>query len=256
MNERQTSLDTPGWGGEPAWGTDEGTAVEVMNEASPPAQRAEVLSGWGDENDHQDTLPTFRSSFEQDAGQSVTPPKSISRLPDFTSPRSPHALHSPASYRSSTPTMAAAISEDDPEAAFAAALPRSTVNEMPTFDLPRSPSFGEGDFGGFSTGLGDPWGGNASWGGDEVSEEKREKFGTTKVAEEEADGDNGEGWGGVRAAPVESEAKKDAADEDWQSAQRRIQLQEQVAVSPSTCLSDRAKVVAARQGGQAEDRVD
>lgn len=110
--------------------------------------------------------------------------------------------------------------EEDPEAAFAAALPGSSTNDLPKFDMPKSPSFGDAEFGGFSSGLGDPWEGKAGWGG--AAEDATE--------EQEEEDEEGEGWGSVRRTPSQRK-QPSGMEQDWEAAQRKIQLQESLIAS-------------------------
>jgi hypothetical protein len=119
----------------------------------------------------------------------------------------------------------------EPEQPFAAGLPDTT--------LPKSPSFGDDAFGGFSTGFAssDPWGSSADvgggWGGveDEVG---LPRFGSGELRVDQADDESdqegeGEGWGRVRPpVPMSREGSltRDDKEEDWEEVQRRMRLQE------------------------------
>lgn len=190
--------------------------------------------------------PPPRISFEitpdpdpfQPTSNSLTPPKSFSALPEFASPQTPLSFHSPHSHRSMTPAAPQTMDEEDPEAAFVAALPRSSsANDLPKFDMPKSPSFGDGDFGGFSSGLGDPWGSGekveTGWGGEQDNRGSPEVAGEVMGNEGTVDGNDetGEGWGYVRPVQVETVQRPIGGEEDWEVAQRRIQLQESLIVS-------------------------
>ncbi|OXG17969.1 hypothetical protein C367_04780 [Cryptococcus neoformans Ze90-1] len=125
------------------------------------------------------------------------------------------------------------------------ALGGSTVENIPTPTLPKSPSFGE-EFGGFSdfavpaASSSDPWGsntkedGNDVWGNDDwdtsLTRSASSVHSVEEVTEEgEATVDDEEGaWG---APPVGHSLGTSSAtkprDDDWEEARRRIKIQEE-----------------------------
>jgi hypothetical protein len=231
--------ETPGWGHESSWGAGDVPAPRIASPTSPTRRVTRLLpedenASWGRAMDLPTSSPPPRLSFEAapsvDPFQSTsTPPQAFSALSALGSPHTPHSAFSPSSHRSITPTINhQPPEEEDPEAAFAAALPqRAASADLPTFDIPKSPSFGEGDFGGFSSGLGDPWGGGQKieWGGDESREED------DGVVVSDRDESVGDGWGHIRPAPVEAIRGSGREGEDWEAAQRKIQLAESLVVS-------------------------
>lgn len=127
--------------------------------------------------------------------------------------------------------------EQDPEEALKAALGPSRSSRPSTPALPNSPSFGDDGFGTFSAGPnGDPWGG----GGDDMGSESgrdgyedlKQAWGGKEGFDETAEGDDAEdGWGGVQPVREASPVVKTVAEEDWEVAQRKLQIQQQRVVS-------------------------
>jgi hypothetical protein len=114
--------------------------------------------------------------------------------------------------------------------------PQSPKHAIPTldgFDEPaaaQSPTFGD-DFGGFSSFGDDPWGNKTKdkgWGGSS----NHESSGTPEAAESEEVRDEYDGWGGSRSmnGRETSAAASSGMDQDWEAAQKRIQVTEQRAV--------------------------
>jgi hypothetical protein len=117
--------------------------------------------------------------------------------------------------------------DDNPEAAFAAALPRQAVDEMPKFEtaIPKSPDFG--DFGGFEAqGItGGFWDGRSGVGNGGDADDG---WGATPSA---ASGEDS--WGGDTTRQPEP-----SMDTDWQAAQRNMQLKDALAVSVVVCARE------------------
>lgn len=138
-----------------------------------------------------------------------------------------------------TPLAFAAAEEEDPEAAFAAALPgASKFDEMPKFEMPKSPSFGDADFGGFSAGLGgslgggdgggDAWGGKAGWGGAADMGGGGDFSVNSAVSREEVGDDDG--WGRTGVEQSAERRVQVGSEPSWEHAQERIRLQQQLVV--------------------------
>lgn len=144
-------------------------------------------------------------------------------LPDGSSP-----LPSP----SSSPRRSASLPD-------LSSLDEAVRQSNPAYDdvasieyMPKSPSFGEDGFGGFSTGLSsaDPWGGGGfSAAKDEWDDGSRRgsSFAEPMQEDEQADG---QGWGGNRQERVSSAPVKAREEDDWEEAQRRIKLRQERAV--------------------------
>ena len=199
-----------GWGYDSTsgWGEDRSPPAPKPPDDHPPAAEA----GQGSSYDR---------AIQDDAPAEIPLPTS----PDIDNPPQPFAsldIHPGPSSTLDVPT-----DEPDPEAAFAAALPGSSSPSSPTLD--------EG-FGGFSTSAGsgngnDPWGGagrgfgESGWGEAGGGRGSGRSSGARTPDEEE-----GEGWGGARSVKKESVVKT-TAEEDWEEAQRTIQIKQQRAVS-------------------------
>lgn len=166
-----------------------------------------------------------------------TPKEAPPRFP------SPPPLDLPIS-RSDTPAVPVVIEDDDPEAAFAAALPRAAVDDMPKFDISGSSKQkhdDEGRFGGFSDeafGATDvSWTGKAAaldedaggWAPDPapVASITSPRLDSREEVEED-------GWGSSRVAATVQETydAPPRKEMDWEAAQRRIQLQDRMMVCP------------------------
>ena len=204
------------------------------------------------------TSPTRAPSYEGEADDAqyeataVEPdvnldsgPHSPIATPKEAPPRfpSPPPLDLPIS-RSDTPSAPVVIEDDDPEAAFAAALPRAAVDDMPKFDISGSSEQKHDDggrFGGFSDeafGTTDvSWTGKAAaldedaggWAPDPapVASVTSPRLDSREEVEED-------GWGSSRVAATvqETYGAPPRKEMDWEAAQRRIQLQDRMMVCP------------------------
>lgn len=131
--------------------------------------------------------------------------------------------------RNITPAIIHSDADEDPEAAFAAALPRQAVDEMPRFEtaIPKSPDFG--DFGGFQEQgvTSDFWGGKAAA---DAADNTNDGWGRSGEQDEVDDAHGGWAVEGDRHVAASRE-ESSGMDIDWQEAQRRLKLKETLAVS-------------------------
>jgi hypothetical protein len=245
-----------GWGDVSSRGMESAEPAMVEDEAdsdTPPTRQTEDVNPvWSLDSPvaQVQTLPSSppRESSEPPAPISTHPPPPSSgsqtptysanfdRLPSLTEGfGSPESHSRPPSFESPRPTFDA----QDASHGFSAAA---------TSEIPQSPSLGDGDFGGFSTGgfssgfdRDDPWGGGGAGGvqgpGGSASPPPEWDIGGTGMEqstsgfdEQDAEGDEG-GWGGGRPPAAVQVSKGE--DMDWEEAQRRIRLQEELAVSGS-----------------------
>lgn len=248
---------TPAWDGARNLGPDEGdTAVVNLNDTDDHDEDVAAQGVWTsrpdadqqesqeDEADHTSKVasPVAARSpspvIERQSSPIFPPPElegafgqssSPTTVPDFGA--SLPALSSPPTFN--IPTDLPSFDPPSPENAFASSLP--------TFDSPKSPSFGDDAFGGFSTGISgsDPWGGGAGggvggdgWGSSFASPNPAGGF-AARHADEESDAgsDVGDGWGGVKRSASTPRIERDQ-EYDWEEAQRRMRLQEDRAVRP------------------------
>ena len=229
--ERVSSPDRPSW---------ESARLEspVHTERSPDTTVAEV------DRDNEVTLDSRPTS--------PTPRMEPPRFP------SPPPLDLPIS-RTDTPVVPVVIDEEDPEAAFAAALPRAAIDDMPKFDIAgaKQDDGDAGRFGGFSEqafGAGDvAWSGKAEslpldsaasgWTVDGPD------VGVTSPRLDRRDGGEEEdGWGSAKAAAEVVQPAAVRSEMDWEATQRRLQLQDKLMVSVA---AHSAKVTSHQLGNSA-----
>ena len=259
---------------EPSWAGDGGGAWEESVKPPEPPESAELadINHVADEQQHSveredwgdaSAGPAAKGEEADDDGDQydavVQEPHETAEA-DRSAPVAPTVevdLSSPP--RSPLPVMAE-IPSDIP--AFPTFHAEPDQPFAPTFSeaaLPKSPSFGDDAFGGFSTGFAssDPWGPSADagggWGG-AGEEVDLPRFGSGEFRADQVDDESdqegeGEGWGRVRPpVPMSREATpvRDDGEEDWEEVQRRIRLQEQRMVCPPRTL--RASVLMFSRG--------
>jgi len=225
---REEDEDEGGWGGGEAtagWGgMDTGRETETvelpelsgLRIASPPhpeASEDDVQGGWGEPSSPDSPI------------DEVPQPRELSEA----APASPFRAPSP-DLALSHPVVASSP----------LASPPSFPSDLPSTSIPRSPSFGDDAFGGFSAGVAagsDPWGADMDaeegWGGGESSRHGSFDRNMQASQQEEDEGsDEGEGWGGVRAPRIMPQEQVERSDEDdWEEVQRRMRIQEERMVS-------------------------
>lgn len=200
-------------------------AVERQPSPEPPSWEIPSSAPLGyTPNDHEVAEDVDdRDHEELDLASDTSQP--TSPAPAATPPRfpSPPPLDLPIS-RSDTPAAPVQVDDEDPEAAFAAALPRAAVDDMPKFDISGSQS----RFEGFSDAADVSWSGAAAldtgangWAPEPAVHVSSPRFDEREQVED--------GWGAPRIA--EETYATPAPEMDWEATQRRLQLQDRMMVS-------------------------
>jgi len=199
----EESAETPGWGG--GW--------EEPSEAGPsrsPIRRPADSPEWSMSPSH-DEEETARPTMPEIELEPTSP---IALAPPIED------LPGPGGFGGSSPTQS----------------PKHPIPDLDDFDEPplaQSPTFGD-DFGGFASFGDDPWGTKKKeeeegWGG---SSDLRSS-GTPEAGDiQQEDSGEGDGWGGSRNMDRREPLAVTASgmDQDWEEAQKRIQVTEQRAV--------------------------
>lgn len=199
----EASTDTPGWGG--GW--------EESPKAGPsrsPVCRPADSPEWSMSPRNEDDEPVRISMPEMKLEKS--PP--ITLAPPIESPPSP------GGFAESTPPQS----------------PKYAIPDLGSFDEPpqtHSPTIGD-DFGGFSSFGDDPWGNRKKeegWGAS--SDHRSESTQEASRADDEGSGEEEDGWGASHSMDRRetSAVTSSGMDQDWEEAQKRIQVTELRAVS-------------------------
>ncbi|ORY26673.1 hypothetical protein BCR39DRAFT_540408 [Naematelia encephala] len=216
-----------GWGEEPETQSTESQAVEQPESMSsvPPPRAASPGHEpvWSLDSPSLPTaqLPDTSENAREESAASIPLPTapdigtphrstSLADLPQLDSPHgSFHSYHSPA-----------------------LSLHEELTGGFGEPSMPKSPSFGDEGFGGFSNGFdnGDPWGGGGGGGGDEWGGGAQQMSGFAEPDEEdsaeEEEDDEGDGWGGSRVR-ASAPAPHPAQESEWEQAQRMIRVKQE-----------------------------